>query len=315
MSVDASTGAEVPPDRRAGRGMAVIRPTRLLMWRGPGAREASAVVPRAVGVIESIGEGVERCWRGRRVAMPLCAPCAGCASCCGGIPDHCLSPRRLDVVSEGARAAEAVHAPVSALAVLPAQVDDDAGVFAWDVARVVHAAARLHLEGKPYVTVLGDNALGLLAAQVMSARNASVRCLGRRARFYSLCEKWGVKHRHLDEVGRRQDQDVVVECSGEATSLATATALVRVLGKIALLRAWSPEDATSASGAIEAIIRRELAVIGVSGGRLADGVAALAGGGVETASLVTRRFRGADVRQAIRAALDDEHLAVLVDLA
>jgi hypothetical protein len=59
--------------------------------------------------------------------------------------------------------------------------------------------------------VLGDGPLGLVMVQVMSRLNASVRLIGRHADKLAICEKWGVKHRLADEVGRRDDQDVVVD--------------------------------------------------------------------------------------------------------
>ncbi len=288
-----------------------VRPTRLLLWRAAGPDDRSAIVPRIVGVVDRSEPGP---LAGKRVAAPVRITCGRCSACKSGLAEQCLKPRESDVFDEDGQWRTELAIPASSLVPVPDALDDDAATFAWDVGRVLHAAARLHLEGKPFVTVLGDNALALLAVQVMASRNASVRCLGRRPRFFTLCEKWGIKHRHVDEVGRRQDQDIVVECSGEPTSLATATQLAKPRGKIALVRPWNGDEPQGPASVVERIIRRELTVVGVSGSSLAEGIGALAAGGVETASLVSRRFRRGDVAPALRAALDDEQLAVLADL-
>ena len=49
--------------------------------------------------------------------------------------------------------------------------------------------------------LLGDGRLGLLCAQVMSQLNATVRLVGKHPEKLALCEKWGVKHRLLEDVG------------------------------------------------------------------------------------------------------------------
>ncbi len=39
---------------------------------------------------------------------------------------------------------------------------------------------------------------------------------------FAICEKWGIKHRHANDVGRRADQDIVVDCTGLDEGLALA---------------------------------------------------------------------------------------------
>src|SRR5690606_14517426 len=143
-----------------------------------------------------------------------------------GLARHCAAARMLGATLDGCFA-DAFTLPVHNLVELPASVDDDAGAFAAALADALHASTQIRLEGKPYITVLGDSATALLCAQVMSALNASVRVVGSREEHLALCEKWGVKHRPLRDVGRRADQDVVVVCDDRPDALADALRMVR----------------------------------------------------------------------------------------
>jgi threonine dehydrogenase-like Zn-dependent dehydrogenase len=113
-------------------------------------------------------------------------------------------------------------------------VDDDRAAFAGLVGAVLQLGHAVRLDGKTFVTVLGDGPVGLLTAQIMAGRNASVRLLGRHEARFSLAERWGVKHRHESEVGRRHDQDIVIDCTGSPSGLALASRLVRPRGTIVI---------------------------------------------------------------------------------
>ena len=69
---------------------------------------------------------------------------------------------------------------------------------------------------------------------VMAKLNASVRLVGRYSEKLAVCEKWGIKHRHVDDVGRRSDQDIVVDCTGSPDGLDLALRLVRPRGTVVL---------------------------------------------------------------------------------
>src|SRR5690606_6250511 len=80
----------------------------------------------------------------------------------------------------------------------------------------------------------------LLTAQALARLNKSVRLLGSRPERVALCERWGVKHRLIEEAGRRQDQEVVIDCTGASGgasgggALRLAMQLVRPRGVILL---------------------------------------------------------------------------------
>lgn len=315
------------PDPQPGPGEALVRPTRL----GIGDADLAAMSGRAgfagipghefVGVVEKVNPSPGRedhaAWRGRRVVGAINIVCGKCDLCRAGLASHCRARRVLGLVNKDGCFAERFTLPIANLVEVPPGLDDDRAVFAEPVSAAAHAAQLVRIEGKPYITVLGDNAAGLLAAQLMAKLNASVRVLGDSPGKFSLCEKWGVKHRHADEAGRRQDQDVVIDCTGTAEGLLLAAQLVRPRGKIILKTEPPAEGVRSGESyprALDAIVVNELEVLGARCGRIADGVDLLAAGAVDVLSLVTARMKFADAVEAVKKARQPEQIKVVMEV-
>ncbi len=271
-------------------------------------------------------------WIGKRVVGSKTIVCGRCERCRGGLSSHCTDRTVLGTHGRDGCFAERFLVPVANLAELPKGVSDDAGVFAQGVAAAVHAAKVMRLESKAYITVLGDGPMGLLCAQVMARLNASVRLLGTHPAKFSLCERWGVKHRHVAEVGLRQDQDVVVDCTGSASGVTLALRLVRPRGKIILKSAGMlVNDAGVATGAaldgpkvgargvadggidLSLAVVNEVELIGVRCGKIAEGVSALAKGEVDVSALVTGRSRLGDAVVALNEAADTRQIKVVLE--
>jgi alcohol dehydrogenase len=135
-----------------------------------------------------------------------------------------------------------------------------------------------------------------------------VRLLGKQQ--FALCEKWGIKHRHQSEVGRRHDQDIVIDCTGgedNGWGLALAMQLVRPRGRIVV----RPGRALAAD--LSPLVDLELQLLGARYGSIADAVSLLAGGEIDTCSLITRRIPLAEGVSAVQAAASRDELAVLVE--
>jgi threonine dehydrogenase-like Zn-dependent dehydrogenase len=144
----------------------------------------------------------------------------------------------------------------------------------------------------------------------MQRLNASVRVLGRRGAVLGMCEKWGIRHRHVDEAGRREDQDVVVVCDVSGRDVAIAAGLLRSRGKILMLGHGAPARAEIDAAPI---VEKEIEVIGVRGGSIGDGVAAIEKGTIDVNGLVTRRFKLGDGVAAIMCVAEESQLKVVID--
>lgn len=330
------------PDPIAGAGDAVVRvlraaisPLDLAVVRGQIAHEG-VLGHEFVGIVERIeGEAGDaaRALIGKRVVGQPEIVCAACDLCRAGLSRHCRSGRMLGIGSWPGCIAERVAIPARNLVPIPDALDADAAVLAEPLACAMHASQIVRIVGKTYVTVLGDDAHALLMAQVMARENASVRVLGERPERLGIAEKWGVKHRHVAEVGRRADQDVVICSSPDAAMLDLAMGLVRPRGKIvlrgSLATGSSPGDGSRGREAasdghaqsqndgldLSPVITNELEVIGARGGRIADAIAALDSKRYDVGSLITRRFKLDDAMAAMRAASEPDAMKIVLECA
>lgn len=318
--VQARASAEPRP------GEALIRPTRLgiaspdLAVLAGRVKFAGTLGHEFVGVVERVNPArdAQREWEGRRVVGASPAPCLACGLCRAGLAQHCQQRTVLGLRGRDGCFADRFTLPVANLVEVPRRVDDDHAIFAYALGAALHAVQMIRIEGKPYVTVLGDGPVGLLAAQAAARLNASVRLLGRHAPKYQLCERWGIKHRHEGEAGRRNDQDVVVDCTGSASGLALALGLVRPRGTVILRSAPAPLPASCLPGDapgpdLSAAVANEVEIRGASGCALAEAMVVIARCGVEVLSLITRRFRLADAQAAFDAARDDHAIKVVLE--
>jgi len=304
------------PDPVAGAGEAIVRITRALIdphALGASFEPGNAIAPgrEFVGIVGASGSpGFE----GKRVIASSSVPCSACDLCRAGLSIHCRARSELGIGRDGAMA-EKISLPVSSLIEIPKGLDDDRACFAPSLGRALHAADLVRLEGKPYVTILGDDPVALLSAQVMTQRNASVRVLGREPARFGLCEKWGVKHRHIDQVGRRADQDVVFVCSSTPGDLEIAMRLARPRATVLLVAPPSASNAPKELTTLGLLHASEIAIIGSRGERLADALRLLASDGVDVRSLLTAKYRFAQYAEAFARAARTDTLRVLLEAA
>lgn len=306
------------PEPKAHPGWAIVRPSRVGIGADDLAATGEKILGREfVGTVErvepdpkqGVSESDAKKWKGKRVVGAARVPCGACELCTRGLSRHCANARTIGESLDGCFA-DAFAIPVTNLAELPKSVDDDAGVFAQALADAIHTASQVRVEGKPYITILGDGRMGLLCAQVMARMNASVRVVGVNEHKLALCEKWGVKHRPLSDVGRRADQDIVVECTGTREGLTDALRMVRPRGTV-LLKS-RPSEPVNAD--LRTIVDNELQVVGSRGGSVAEAVDRLAKGDIDCASLITRRMKLDDAANALRIASEPDQIKVVMDV-
>lgn len=265
-----------------------------------------------VGIVEQIHDDADekaRQWVGRRVVGSINCVCGRCDMCRRGLSNHCRDRTVLGIEGRDGCFAERFTLPVLNLLAVPDVVDDDHAVFTEPLAAGCEVRQQLHLEGKPFVTVLGDGRLGLLVAQVMARLNASVRVIGRHPAKLELCAKWGIKHRHVDELTPRADQDVVVDCTGSADGLRLSMQLVRPRGKIVLKTTVAGQSGVDLSP----LVIHEIELIGSRCGPFREALAMLTEGQADVLSLISRRMPFERAEEAIARAAEPGVLKVLLE--
>jgi threonine dehydrogenase-like Zn-dependent dehydrogenase len=268
-----------------------------------------------VGMVERVADAGDRSLIGQRVVGNINCVCGRCDMCQAGLPSHCRDRTVLGIAGRDGCFAERFCLPTANLVPVPDHVDDDNAVFAEPLAAALQVARQLTIEGRPYITVLGDGRLGLLCVQVMARLNATVRLVGKHPEKLGLCEKWGIKARPLDEVGLRQDQDVVIDCTGSASGLTTAMQMVRPRGTIVLKTTVAPPGSDPARPPVDLspIVVHEIQLVGSRCGPMGEAVALLASGGVDVVSLISKRMRLSDGVATLQAAARPGMIKVVID--
>lgn len=267
-----------------------------------------------VGIVEALNDGEHQEILGKRVVGSVAAVCGRCDMCQTGLRNHCRNRTVLGIKGRDGCLADWLVLPAANLEVVPDDVDDDHAVFVDLLACAIQAARQLTIEGKPYITVLGDGPLGLLMVQVMAKLNASVRLIGRYSEKLAMCEKWEVKHRHVDDIGRRADQDIVVDCTGSPAGLDIAMQLVRPRGTIVLKSMYATRQEVAAAIDCSPVVMKEITVVGSRSGPIREALSTIAAGAVDVVSLIGRRMTLNDGPAILQTAAQPGMLKVLVDV-
>lgn len=234
-------------------------------------------------------------WIGCRVVIDPLITCGTCQWCGAGLRSHCQQRRIIGRLDADGGLAQRLVVPFDSLIKVPDHVDNDSAVFAVPVARALQAARQARIEGQAYVTIVGDNALALLTAQVLVRLNASVRVLGEHGELLERCERWGIRHRHRDEAGHRGDQDIVVECTGEPAAVAATLGFVRPRGTIIQMIAPQLVGVSGTPLDLQRLVDAEVRLLGSSFGPVREGLNLIATEQVDVVSLVGVRRRLEDL--------------------
>lgn len=310
------------PDPTPGAGDAVIRPT--LVAIGPSDLEVAAgrtaftgvMGHLFVGVVEDVGERSSAGQIGSRVvgSITIVPPDSPLAR--KGLGNHAVDRQVLGLHKRDGCFADRFTLPIANLTPVPEAIGDDQAVLTTLLADAVHASRITRIEGKPFVTIIGDGVIALLCAQVMTKMNASVRLLGEYPARFGLCEKWGVKHRAITEAGLRHDQDIVIECTGSADGLTKAMGMVRPRGRIVLKQPFVPTPSSKHAAEpvdLTPIVMNELEVVGARCGSPNEALAMLAQQPIDLISLIGRRMRLADAAEALAVADRPDAMCVVME--
>jgi threonine dehydrogenase-like Zn-dependent dehydrogenase len=224
---------------------------------------------------------------GQRVAGEINVVCGRCDLCLSGLSSHCRARSVLGILNHDGAFADFVRLPATNLHVLPKSVDDDQAVFIEPLAAAFQVLKQIKLDGRKWVTVLGDGRLGLLVAQVLRNAGCPVRVIGKHADKLAMCEKWQIRSRPVDDITPRHDQDVVVDCTGSASGFELAMQIVRPRGTIVLKSTFAAGKPLN----LAPLVIDEINVVGSRCGPFREAIRALAEKQIDVASLITRRMK------------------------
>ncbi len=208
---------------------------------------------------------------GKRVVGEINCGCGSCEYCRAGMRGHCPSRTVLGILGREGAFAEYLVLPDDNLHELPSSVSDLEGVFVEPLAAAFEVTEQVQISKGEKAAVIGDGRLGQLVAQVMKLAGAEVTCIGNHRSKLAILDSLGIRTALSGGLSSERF-DKVIDCSGSASGLDNAIALVRPRGTIVL----KSTVATKASLNLAPLVINEITVVGSRCGPFPKAITALA---------------------------------------
>ncbi|ACL23537.1 MDR/zinc-dependent alcohol dehydrogenase-like family protein [Chloroflexus aggregans] len=236
-------------------------------------------------------------WRGRRVVGEINAACRRCVTCLRGDESHCPYRTTLGIDRRDGAMADLFVLPEACLHEVPATVSDEAAVFTEPLAAALEIVEQSHIRPSERVAVVGDGKLGAMIVQVLRLTGCALTLVGRHPERWELYQRQGVTCTTSTDVPAAHF-DVVIDCTGNPSGLATARRLVRPRGRLVLKSTFAAETQLNLS----MLVVDEVQLIGSRCGPFAPALRLLERGLIETSALISARYPLDAGLQAFRAA-------------
>jgi threonine dehydrogenase-like Zn-dependent dehydrogenase len=260
---------------------------------------------------EFVGIALSGPFEGRRVVGEINCGCGHCDTCASGDRRHCPTRRVIGIAGHDGAFADRVAVPQSNLHLVPENVDTELAVFTEPIAAACRIGEQVVIRRDNRIVVLGDGRLGNLCAQVLAHASKHLLVIGKHAKKLAILESLGLATCLLANRPLERMADIVVDCTGSETGLATALELVRPRGTIVL----KTTIAGSQSLACAPIVVDEVTVIGSRCGRFDTALDTLVSGMVDVRPLISARYDLSDGVAALSRAAEDDVVKVLLDCA
>ena len=237
------------------------------------------------GSVTAVGEGVPRSWLGQRVTADTMLGCGRCRRCLAGRSHVCELRSEIGIRGSYPGAlAERVRAPAAALHRLPDTVDDTAGALVEPGGNALRSLEAAGVVAGENLLVVGTGAIGLLVAQLATARGVHVHLAGLPGPSLDFATSLGVATTSTLDDLPDVPYDGVVDASNGATVPARALGLVEPGRRVALIGlSGAPSNFDTRE-----LVLKDVTVIGILGASagLAGAIAAYDSGAVDPGPLV-----------------------------
>ncbi|MFQ5430622.1 MAG: alcohol dehydrogenase catalytic domain-containing protein, partial [Phycisphaerae bacterium] len=245
---------------------------------------------------------------GKRVVGQINCVCGRCDMCSRGLSSHCRRRTVLGISGRPGAFAAFLTLPEENCLEVPDGVSDEEAVFTEPLAAAYQVIRQVQIERRMTVAVVGTGRLGLLVAQVLAQAGCRLIAIGRNPRTLGLLDRRRIRTARVEDLPRKHDQDVVVDCTGEPEGIRLALDLVRPRGTVVMkttCRADAPLD-------LSPLVVNEVTLLGSRCGPFGEALSALARKQIDVLSLVTRQMPLADGPAALDLAARPEHIKILL---
>jgi threonine dehydrogenase-like Zn-dependent dehydrogenase len=193
------------------------------------------------GEVTAVGEGVERVWIGKRVAINPIVGCGRCRYCLRGQRNLCPDRYLVGVAVPGGFAAS-VAVPERCLFAMPAGMDPRLGALVEPLANGVHAIRKGTPEGVARAVVIGAGTIGLACMQAALLHGiADVIVIERHPARRDHALRLGARRACATADDVKPDVDLVVDAAGTESTRRTALDLLSPAGTAVFIGMHSDE--------------------------------------------------------------------------
>jgi threonine dehydrogenase-like Zn-dependent dehydrogenase len=261
---------------------------------------------------EFVGEVVEADHAnllGRRVVGEINLACRQCEWCQRGLGRHCPKRTVLGIVRYPGAFREFLTLPEVNLHVVSNSISNEEAVFVEPLAAACEILDQATIPEGAVVAVLGDGKLGLLIAQVLTARCMNVHLYGRHPNKLKIAARAGVETFVIKKRLPSSAYDWVVEATGSPHGLNQAIRMVRPRGSVFMkstIHGTPPLDTAR-------VIVNEIALIGSRCGRFEPALNLLRAGSINVLDMISDSFPLSQAPRAFQRAAERGILKVVLN--
>lgn len=189
-----------------------------------------------MGVVASVGGGVDASWLGRRVTGDTMLGCGQCRRCLRGQQHVCRDRFEVGIRGDWPGAlAEQLLLPAAALHALPDVVDDVAGALVEPGGNAMRAVEAAAAGPGSRLLVYGPGTIGLLAALIAQSDGTEVHLAGRSSASVAFARSIGLPNAWDVDAVPDLPFDAVIDATFGADIPAQAVSLVEPGGRVVLI--------------------------------------------------------------------------------
>ena len=259
-----------------------------------------------VGVVEQCQE---RPFINKRVVGEINIGCGTCWYCKNSLQRHCPRRRVVGISGKDGAFAQFLTLPLDNLHLIPDSITDEEAVFVEPLAAALQILEQTSVCPTNRVAVLGDGKLGQLVAQVLKLTGCELVLLGHHKEKLHIAAQLGIPVATQGDI-KRNNYDLIIECSGSPDGVKHALQLVRPCGRIVIKSTFREKVELD----ISHIVVDEVQLIGSRCGPFAPAIRLLSQKLVQVRPLITKTFpltRGVEALEF--ANTNKESLKVLIE--
>lgn len=201
-----------------------------------------------VGQVQSIGNGVDKRWLGRRVTAEINNTCMAynrsllCSACQRGMPGHCQERTVTGIIAHDGAFAEEVKVAQGTLHEIPEGIESTTAALTEPLAAALQTFEMSPVKRGETVVVCGPGRLGILIVFVAALKGCKVIAVSRseakrrRALAFGASQALSPEQAEgaVKEFSSGLGADIVVDATGQPDGITQALSLVRPRGTLSV---------------------------------------------------------------------------------